>query len=179
VLIRVEHFVALLESDLAPFVDTFLHFGRNHRRGRHGQASSSCAPHQVGHMAVVLGGANIVKMPVDKLFHGASIQPRQNLLVICGLSCLSIRLPRRDLVRKRLLGATSGLYTARGSGTRWGLGLDVRLHVRALRAMHGPVKTFSDLAACDMGSGAAERSGGVLVPTGTQHEVRLEWRTGP
>ena len=125
-------------------------------------------------MAVVLGGANIVKMPVDKLFHGASIQPRQNLLVICGLSCLSIRLPRRDLVRKRLLGATSGLYTARGSGTRWGLGLDVRLHVRALRAMHGPVKTFSDLAACDMGSGAAERSGGVLVPTGTQREVRLE-----
>ena len=31
-----------------------------------------------------------------------------------------------------------------------------------------------DLAACDMGSGAAERSGGVLVPTGTQREVRLE-----
>ena len=33
-----------------------------HRRRRHGRvSSSSCAPHQVGHAAVVLGGANIVK----------------------------------------------------------------------------------------------------------------------
>lgn len=33
-----------------------------HRRRRHGRvSSSSCAPRQVGHAAVVLGGANIVK----------------------------------------------------------------------------------------------------------------------
>ena len=33
-----------------------------HRRRRHGRvSSSSCAPHQVGHAAVVLGGASIVK----------------------------------------------------------------------------------------------------------------------